>query len=193
MGIIDTQSVDEHRYDSGKKVSGRKHCTFADTPEFAAPGRVRFKYLFDTLISILKVLCVSRISVFFEQEVKMFKIKANPSKNYLYMFLDGFLNDDEILQAADTARAEARKLSPGFTIINNIGSYKPATQKAFDIIAQTQRYLWDIGAVRVIRIVGQNILGKYQWRRTQSQSQAAFEVIEVESLTDAQKIVETES
>jgi len=122
----------------------------------------------------------------------MFKIKANSSKNYLYIFLEGFLNDDEILQATDTARSEARKLSPGFTIINNIGNYKPATQKAADMIAKTQRYLSDIGAVRVIRIVGENVLGKYQWRRLQRQGGAAFEVIEVESLADAKKIIETE-
>ncbi len=122
----------------------------------------------------------------------MFKIKANSSKNYLYIFLDGFLNDDEILQATDTARAEVRKLSPGFTVINNIGNYKPATQKAADMISKTQRYLSDIGAVRVIRIVGQNVLGKHQWRRLQRQGGAVFEVIEVESLADAKKIIEAE-
>ncbi len=122
----------------------------------------------------------------------MFKIKANPSKNYLYIFLEGFLNDDEISEATDTARTEARKLSPGFTIINNIGKYKPSTQKSADMIAKTQRYLSDIGAARVIRIVGQNILGKHQWRRTQRQGGAAFEVIEVENLADAKKIIETE-
>lgn len=122
----------------------------------------------------------------------MFKIKANPSKNCLYILLDGFLNDDEVLQATDTARKEARKLSPGFTIINNIAKYKPSTQKAADMIAKTQRYLSEAGAIRVIRIVGENVLGKHQWRRTQRQGGAAFEVIEVESLADAKKIIETE-
>lgn len=122
----------------------------------------------------------------------MFKIKANPSKNFLYIFLDGFLNDDEILQATELARKEAQKLSPGFTIINNIADYKPATQKAADTISKTQRYLSDAGAVRVIRIVGENVLGKHQWRRLQRQGGAAFEVIEVETLEQAKKIIEME-
>jgi len=120
----------------------------------------------------------------------MFEIRANPAKNYLYIFLDGYLKDEEILKAIDLAKQEAGKLSPGFTIINNIINYQPASPKSLEAIARTQKYLHEKGAVRVIRITGENSLGLHQWRRGKTTGGAGFEVIEVESIQEAKKYMD---
>ncbi|MEZ4526806.1 MAG: hypothetical protein R2941_12870 [Desulfobacterales bacterium] len=118
----------------------------------------------------------------------MFEIRANASKNYLYIFLDGYLSDEEVRKAIAPAKQEAEKLSPGFTIINNIIKYKPASPKSPEAIARTQKYLHEKGAGRVIRITGENSLGLHQWRRGQIAGGAGFDVIEVESVEEAKKL-----
>lgn len=119
----------------------------------------------------------------------MFTIRANPEKNYLYIFLDGYLNEKTIHAAIQVAKSEAKKLSFGFTIINNLSNYKPASPAGAKAIARTQRYLYDQGARQVVRILGENVLGKHQWRKTQIDGGAAFDVIEVSTVEEARKVL----
>ncbi len=86
-----------------------------------------------------------------------------------------------IIKAADS-------LTPGFTIINDISEFCPASNIVVDEIGKAQSYVNKKGVGKTIRIVG-NVLSKNQLKNTQQRVGAQYSVIEVESLEEALKNV----
>ncbi len=85
-----------------------------------------------------------------------YSIYANVPKNRLYLTLHGFLSDGELHTAYDQTIAEIKKLRPGFTIINDISGFKPATPLGAEDIQRAQVFAKEHGAKRIIRVVGKD-------------------------------------
>jgi len=96
----------------------------------------------------------------------MYSIKSDLTKNILYITLEGFLSDEIVKTAADLTINEINKLKPGFSIINDISSFKPATAKGAEEIKRAQVYASAKGVSRIIRVVKQSHLGAMQFSRT---------------------------
>ena len=76
------------------------------------------------------------------------------------------MTDTEVDVTANTITAELQKLKPGFDVINDISSFKPASAQVTEKIVGVQRLVKESGVRRVIRVVGQGGLAATQLART---------------------------
>ena len=94
------------------------------------------------------------------------EIRADVSKNRIYLVLAGFFNDEEMKKAADQAIQEVKKLKPGFAVINDISKFKPTTPQGAEEMKRAQEFVQTAGVGRVIRIVESAVLTEMQFART---------------------------
>ncbi|MCA9731154.1 MAG: hypothetical protein H6696_07065 [Deferribacteres bacterium] len=113
-------------------------------------------------------------------------IKADREKNYLYFLLEGTFDKSEFEKVESAMEVEVQTLKPDFTIINDISGFRVASPEARQILQQLQRDLFKIGAAKMIQIIGDSMIGKMQFKRSQMRADAHYEIIEVSNLTEAQ-------
>lgn len=114
----------------------------------------------------------------------MFEVKADTGKNVLFIKLSGHMSDEEMVNAAEAVIKETKKLKTNFTVVNDISSFKPASQEGAKEILRAQKFLSDHGSGKIIRIVD-GVLGKLQLNR--NANEAGLKVIEVKSMEEAKK------
>lgn len=118
----------------------------------------------------------------------MHTIKADLSKNLLVLSLEGFMNDQEIRETSTEVINEAKKLKPGFSVINDISKMKPATQTGVEDITKAQAAVLKMGVGKVIRIVD-NPVSKMQFQRTAKLASADYQVAEVSDMDEAMRMI----
>ncbi|SHJ90686.1 hypothetical protein SAMN04488028_10299 [Reichenbachiella agariperforans] len=112
----------------------------------------------------------------------MYDIKADEKKNLLVLILEGFLTDQELIEGADLCISEAKKLRPGFVVINDISRMKPASPQGAQEIKRAQAFVLGIGVTKVIRVTDNPVV-KMQFNRTGSA--AGYEALEVSTMEEA--------
>ena len=118
-----------------------------------------------------------------------YNIRADLSKNRLYMSISGFMDDDLVTQVVDKVIAEAKKLKPGFAVINDISTFKPATPKGAEEIKRAQLFVKENGVGRVIRVTGQDGIAAMQFSRI-SKTTTGYEADQVTTVEDAEKLLD---
>jgi hypothetical protein len=116
----------------------------------------------------------------------MFEIKADSKLNLLVLRLEGFMTDDQLKQASDKCIAEAGKLKPGFTVINDISQMKPASPTGAEHIKRAQTSVIGKGVGKIIRVT-ENQISKMQFNRTSKE--VGYNAVEVTSLDEAYRLV----
>ncbi len=111
--------------------------------------------------------------------------RADTGKNRLYVVLQGFLNGDEARDAADTTIAEAKKLRPGFDVINDISTVKATSEEGVKELLRCQSFLKQKGVSRVIRVVPEVTVGSLQIARTSKQ--VGYEADSARSIEEAEE------
>jgi hypothetical protein len=86
--------------------------------------------------------------------VGTFHIRIDPAKNRLYLSLQGHLPEAATLKAVDEIIACVSDLKPGFTMVSDVATFKPATPKGAEDIKQAQAFLARNGLGRAVRVVG---------------------------------------
>jgi len=92
----------------------------------------------------------------------MFQVTSDILKNRLYIQLSEFMPDESVAEAADKVIDQAKKLKPGFGVINDISTFKPGTPKAAEEIKRAQLFLKNNGVGHVVRIVGKSVIAAMQ-------------------------------
>ena len=119
----------------------------------------------------------------------MFIVRADLEKNRLYVKLVGFFDYDEMKASTDKSIEEARKLKPGFDVINDISEFKPASQNILHEIERAQAYLKKAGIRRGIRVQGKAKLTNIQFSRIGKAVDYIAEA--VETLEEAEKLLDS--
>jgi hypothetical protein len=117
----------------------------------------------------------------------MYTIHTDRSHRRIYLTLSGFLSLAETKIAADQVIAAAKTLGPGFDIINDVSSFKPATPEAAQEIQRAQAFIQQAGVRRIVRIVGQNALSAMQFARTSKT--AGYTAEAAATVADAEKLL----
>ncbi len=117
-----------------------------------------------------------------------YDIRADIVKNRLYIKLDGFFSDEELKEGVDKIIVEAKKLTKGFDVINDISSFKPASQTALSEMKRAQLYVKENGARRVIRVMDQASISSMQLARTSKE--AGYDADVAATLAEAEKLLE---
>jgi len=115
----------------------------------------------------------------------VFEVTVEPRRNCLIITLKGFMKNQEAEEAAREVMNQARQLEPGFTVVNDISEFKPTTPESAENIRKAQAFVARRGVSRVIRVVGRALVTEMQFRRTQREAAADYEVVEVATLDDA--------
>lgn len=113
-------------------------------------------------------------------------IKANQEQNYLYFLLEGTFDHHAFKKVEDAVEMEVQSLKPNFTIINDIKEFRVASPDARKVLQQLQQDLFKTGAAKMIQIVGDSAIGKMQFNRSRKMAEAQYEIIEVNSLREAE-------
>ncbi len=119
----------------------------------------------------------------------MHEITFDTIKNYMVLTLKGFMQEEEIKEVAAKVISGIDTLTPGFTVINDISEFKPATASAAEVIKGTQAAVFNKGVGRVIRVEGDAALASMQFNRTQKEAKATYEVIHVGTMHEALKLL----
>ncbi|MEW6516702.1 MAG: hypothetical protein AB1439_07365 [candidate division FCPU426 bacterium] len=95
-----------------------------------------------------------------------YSVKVDQAKNRLYLILEGFFSEAEAKSAADEVIVQARKMKPGFSVVNDISKAQPFSEEGTAHIQRAQSFLQQQGVGRVIRVVeARNILSRMQFER----------------------------
>ncbi|MDY7031865.1 MAG: hypothetical protein SVY10_08140 [Thermodesulfobacteriota bacterium] len=117
------------------------------------------------------------------------EVRSDIFKNRLYMKLEGYFTDGEVKEAADKVIKEVDKLKPGFDIINDISTFKPASPKGINDIQKAIKYCSDYGLKRAMRIAPSSYFAASQFSRI-SKEVGGYDVETVASLEEAERILD---
>lgn len=120
-----------------------------------------------------------------------FHVQADEENNRLYLCYCGFFSPEQARSAADQTIAEARKLKPGFDIINDISRASPFVEKSAQEVERAQAFMKQQGVGRIVRIVNpERLASKVQFDLQgreagyEKQSEVAHSLEEAERLLD---------
>lgn len=115
-------------------------------------------------------------------------VRADLAKNLLYVTLSGYMQPADVKAAVTSIKREARRLRPGFSVINDIQAFKPASQEAVADITDAQQFVKSLNPKRIVRVVGGagNISG-LQLSRTARQ--AGYQADTAATVAEAERLV----
>ncbi len=120
----------------------------------------------------------------------MYEIKVDTQKNRLYVILKGFMDQEEAKNAANEVTRQSMLLTPGFDILTDISEFSPVSPEAAEEVKRAQGMLFRRGAKRVVRVV-KNVLSSMQFKRTQKEAGAKYEVLTAASVEEAEQMLDT--
>lgn len=118
----------------------------------------------------------------------MYEVRADIARNRLYIVLDGFFTDEQAVEAFEAVKAGVDQLQPGFDVINDVRTFKPASPEVAAYIAKGQQYEIKHGLNRVVRVLGAEIIGQMQFERLSKET--GLTVIGATSVKAAEKLLD---
>jgi hypothetical protein len=115
----------------------------------------------------------------------MLKLETNKIKNQLFIKLEGFIQNEKVGEYANECKIAIASLKSGFTIITDISGLKPSTQESIWVAREIMELINNSQPRKIIRIVGNNILTKNQFKRAWKNAYINYNVVEVESYEEA--------
>ena len=119
----------------------------------------------------------------------MHEIRADQSKNRLYITLGGFSSLDQVEQTVQEVKQAIQNLRPGFDVITDVSSYRPAREEVAAAIQQMQVFLKSAGMRRVVRVLSSSAIAGMQFNRLGKE--AGYQASHVSSLEEAEKLLES--
>lgn len=119
----------------------------------------------------------------------MYQLRANVEKNRLYVTFQGFMTLEQIKEAQEVEFQEVeKKLKPGFDLIVDIRDFSPTTEDGAEELIRGQKKLIEMGINRLIRVIGEKMLGKMQLERLAKISSIVAET--ARSIEEAERMLD---
>ncbi|MGL1903717.1 MAG: hypothetical protein OCC49_16390 [Fibrobacterales bacterium] len=116
-----------------------------------------------------------------------YTVKADTTKNILYLSMDGFFEHSGIQEISDAIVRELSKLEPGYGFINDVSQFKPTTEEGVEEIKQLQLRMYNNGLGKVVRVVGESLMSKLQFER--KSKEVGYSADHVQSISEAEEII----
>jgi hypothetical protein len=118
-----------------------------------------------------------------------YKVKVDTANNRFYLTVEGYITDAQAKACADESDPLLRRLRPGFAVISDITTAKPASPDGVLELMRTQTLAKELGMGRVIRVVpSETTMAVMQMARTAKEvgyeAQFAASVEEAEKMLD---------
>jgi len=119
----------------------------------------------------------------------LFTVRADTAKNRLYVKLVGFFDYKEMKAATNATIEGAKKLKPGYDIVNDISDFKPVGPDTLKEIERGQVFFKKSGVRHTLRVEGKAKLTNLQFIRVGKSLD--FEAEAVETLEEAEKLLDS--
>jgi chitinase len=116
----------------------------------------------------------------------MITTRADVAINRFYAAFDGFITAEEMKNALEKARQEMKALQPGFTMISDISTFKPASPEAAEYLKEAAIMAKEAGVGRVVRVVSGSQIAAMQLNRM---TKEAYTADVVASLEEAERLL----
>jgi MFS superfamily sulfate permease-like transporter len=117
----------------------------------------------------------------------MYNVHADPGKNRLYLTLSGYMALPEIQEAAAALDREVHKLRPGFSVIHDVSTFRPANDEGADVIAAAQKAVAARGMRMVVRVITAESARLPMERSSQ---EAWYKALVAEDRTEADRLLD---
>jgi hypothetical protein len=117
----------------------------------------------------------------------MYELKVDIDKNRLFLKLDGFFHDDELVNTVNDVKRAINSLKPNFDVINDISGFRPATPEGRDLMMGAMKYVIEHKVNRVVRVV-ENVTGSMQFSR--ASKEMGYTAVHVKSYKEALEYLE---
>jgi len=119
----------------------------------------------------------------------MHEARTDQSKNQLYITLGGFSSVDQVGQTVQEVKQAVQNLKPGFDVITDVSTYRPARPEVATAIQQMQLFLRQAGMRRVVRVLSSSAIASMQFSRLGKE--AGYEAEHAASVAEAEKLLES--
>jgi hypothetical protein len=119
-----------------------------------------------------------------------FSIAPNLIRNVLYIEQRGRPNACDLLQLKEHFLTAARRLQPGFSIVNDQRFMEPYDDEAMEVAKDLVRLTNELQAARVVRIVPADVFSTVQLTTTLMAAQSRYPSIRVGSPEEAEEALE---
>ncbi|WP_136688362.1 hypothetical protein [Halorhabdus amylolytica] len=121
-----------------------------------------------------------------------YNIEVDPTNNRMELKLAGQLDESELAEVVDAVAEGAAQLDDGWGLINDISSYKPATENAEERLKEGAKKAGQLGMGTVVRVTGESITAEFQWERVgeEAASETGYEIFQAETVEDAAAVLD---
>ncbi len=116
-----------------------------------------------------------------------FEVRADHARNILYITLTGYLSAEQVKQASQEVIRKAKTMQPGFSVINDIQSFRPVSQDVVAYVAEAQRAVVAAGAHRIVRVTGSTVVANMQFSRTSRE--VGYDAASAATVADAEALI----
>ena len=120
-----------------------------------------------------------------------FTVRNDVHRNVMYIEQRGKPSASDFLELKDVFAAEAGKLQPGFSIINDQREMETYDDDAMEVAKDLVKLTNELGAARVIRIVPVDLLSTVRLSSTLIAAKSQYTSIRVASPEEAEEALET--
>lgn len=82
-----------------------------------------------------------------------YRVRIDPIRNRLYVELRGALSEGQILSAVDDVIVGVGRLKPGFSVVHDLATFRPATPKGAEDVRQVQAFVARQPLGRIIHVM----------------------------------------
>ena len=91
--------------------------------------------------------------------------RVDHKKNRIYIYFEGFLNEERAKRLHDAYKEAISQVQPGFTVLTYSENYKPGGPEVQGIVSKMVQMAETGGCSKVARVVGKTPLGGMQINR----------------------------
>lgn len=118
----------------------------------------------------------------------MYKIKKDLNKNRIYISLSGIIPITEAKKIKEVLDKEAKELTPGFDLINDISNFIRGQEEAGLILQEVMSLMIEKKVNRIVRIVGNSKEGLIQFANNSLPAES-YNLKYVPTLEEAEKFL----
>jgi hypothetical protein len=117
------------------------------------------------------------------------EVDIDQGTNRLYLELDGYLESDAAAAAADATIEGAKKLDPGFDMINDLSNFQPSDEEAMDHIERGKKGIAKHDVAAVVRVMSESTTGQMQFDRA-GEDEESYQLAMADSQEKAEKLLD---
>ena len=118
----------------------------------------------------------------------MHKVIADPQRTCLYPTFRGVMHDEKVKQASHEIITAVSSLKPGFTVGKDMADFNCVSPQSLTVFQEAMTAIFQKGIARAIRI-GASTVALMQFTRAQQGIGAEYEVLEVQSMKEAERLI----